>query len=946
MPVRPVSRLSPVALIALLHTAPAAAAELAPGFVEAPIAVGLDRAIQFAFDPSGTAWVVSQPGVVTRVDPDGFTAEVLDLTDEVNGEGNRGLIGVAVDPDFDWNGHIYLLYTVDPAYGEPDEGPRTAALGRLTRYTVLPGGEVDLGSRKVLLGDDAGLAFPMCSISHHVGHLDWGLDGALYISAGDGAHYDYYADYGQDLTTDDQGCESTFGADQDIGAFRSQAPFSLGGKILRVDPQTARGLPDNPLYTGDPDDAQSRIWASGLRNPYRFAVDPVTGHLWIGDVGEARYEELNFAAGGENFGWPCYEGPLSNTQYFAVKDLSFGCASIETGANPGPLTGPALAWHHSDAALLTPDDVADRLFTGSTSTAGDFSSPSWPGDWGDALFFADFIEGWIRAAVVDEVDVGDALVGEVVSVATFATDVPGPVAIRRHPISGDLVYLSVYTGALMQLSYDPRADQPPLVSLSAGPTEGSAPFRTTLSAAGSYDPEGTAITCTWALGDGRELSGCEVSPTWATSGAYVVTLTVTDATGQSSTETLPVLVDRSAPVATILAPVDGSEIGVPGAVTLRATATDDDHALSELSFSWTVYLQDDVRYFPSFYEFSGPETTVTLAGVDLDGYVRFELTVTDPDGLTDTVSTTVWPDNAAPAFTDPGPQVVTAGDKLTLQIQATDPDGDAVELGAVSLPAGAAFDGDSGAFSWTPTNAAAGQHRLRFRAIDVNAAPRSAELDVLVTVVPAAADTLTLDVTSDWGAGWCADLRWTNTTGAAAEDWTVVLGMAAPTLFAGWNGIFAEAPGGYVITPEWYNRSVADGDDLVIGMCGDGARPTSAELVLPGDEAGDPVDPDAFSVLVTYAEWGRWGPASCGDVSLTNSGDLPVDGWATTFTTPPGTQVGGFWVADIVELERGSYRAVDQGWNAWLAPQAGNSQIYGVCMDGSGVPTDFAFEAP
>ncbi|MFO0005442.1 MAG: cellulose binding domain-containing protein [bacterium] len=129
-------------------------------------------------------------------------------------------------------------------------------------------------------------------------------------------------------------------------------------------------------------------------------------------------------------------------------------------------------------------------------------------------------------------------------------------------------------------------------------------------------------------------------------------------------------------------------------------------------------------------------------------------------------------------------------------------------------------------------------------------------------------------------------------------------------------------------------------------MCGDGARPTSAELVLPGDEAGDPVDPDAFSVLVTYAEWGRWGPASCGDVSLTNSGDLPVDGWATTFTTPPGTQVGGFWVADIVELERGSYRAVDQGWNAWLAPQAGNSQIYGVCMDGSGVPTDFAFEAP
>src|SRR5262249_19721488 len=151
----------------------------------------------------------------------------------------------------------------------------TEAFGRLTRYTASAGGPniADPASRKVLLGKNWSTGPASLSNSHTIGCLRFGLDGSLFMSAGDGAL----------ITNVDAGGRNplAFGPGkldplEDIGAFRSQWIGSLAGKVLRLNPDTGGGLSSNPFYTGDASDNASRVWAYGLRNPFRFAVRPGT----------------------------------------------------------------------------------------------------------------------------------------------------------------------------------------------------------------------------------------------------------------------------------------------------------------------------------------------------------------------------------------------------------------------------------------------------------------------------------------------------------------------------------------------------------------------------------------------------------------------------------------------------------------------------------------------
>lgn len=245
-------------------------------FLGSPV-TGLDRPVDIAHagDASGRLFVVEQTGRI-RIVKNGAPMDTpfLDITGRTSCCGERGLLGVAFPPNYSQKGHFYVNYT--------DRSGNTV----VARYRVSGDPDVaDTNSEEIVLTVEQPYA------NHNGGQLAFGpRDGYLYIGTGDG------------------------GAAGDPEN-RAQDPTSLLGKMLRIDvetgnPQTYTVPTDNP-YVQTPG-YRDEIWALGLRNPWRFSFDSETGDLYIGDVGQNRYEEIDHqsasSAGGENYGWRIMEG--------------------------------------------------------------------------------------------------------------------------------------------------------------------------------------------------------------------------------------------------------------------------------------------------------------------------------------------------------------------------------------------------------------------------------------------------------------------------------------------------------------------------------------------------------------------------------------------------------------------------------------------------------------
>lgn len=292
------------------------------------------RPVGIHFDKDGRGYVWEQGGRVYIIDEQGekLPTPLINISEEVGNWGDHGLLGFALDPKFNINGYFYLLYVVDRHYlmnyGTPDYNPditieNQATMGRITRYTADPDNDFLTAipeSRKVLLGDEIGDGPPILIISHGIGTLAFGEDGSLLASCGEGASFQ---------TNDVGSAEETYfqqalddglmQPSEDVGAFRSQSLSSLKGKIWRLDPETGDGLASNPFYDpANPRSAASRVWALGLRNPFRFIVKAGTGehditsggpgHILVGDVGANLWEETTaITEAGSNLGWPNYE---------------------------------------------------------------------------------------------------------------------------------------------------------------------------------------------------------------------------------------------------------------------------------------------------------------------------------------------------------------------------------------------------------------------------------------------------------------------------------------------------------------------------------------------------------------------------------------------------------------------------------------------------------------
>jgi glucose/arabinose dehydrogenase len=329
--------------LSLLYVFPLAA-QLPAGFTDELFTDEITTPVGIAFPDSHLVYVWEQDGRIEIFERGRkLGTPLLDLSEEVSGTADHGLLGLALHPDFRKNGYLYLSYVVDPHYllyfGSPEYDLQqlqtwNATIARVTRYQVDTSGfkSVLEGSRKVLIGDSINNGIPVLAPAHGIGGLDFGTDGTLLIGTGDGTtwvgNHTGGTDY-QEFGFDSLGkILGIIDALQDVGSLRSQMPDSYSGKILRIDPLTGSGIPGNPFYDPqNPNAARSRVWALGFRSPFRLRVQPGSGEedpalakpgiIFVGDVGSNQFEELNVVTGpGQNFGWPLYEGMSINSGFY------------------------------------------------------------------------------------------------------------------------------------------------------------------------------------------------------------------------------------------------------------------------------------------------------------------------------------------------------------------------------------------------------------------------------------------------------------------------------------------------------------------------------------------------------------------------------------------------------------------------------------------------------
>jgi len=344
-------------LAAALGIAPSGArAALPTGFADEVVTSGLSQPASFAFLPDGRTLVVEQATRRIRlIVGAGFGAtDPLHTIADVNTSGTeRGLLGIAVDPGYPARPYLYVYFS--------HSGTSTNYVSMFALTGDLEDGtstnlQVDAGSRFDILTD-----IPDNASNHNGGTLRFGPDGALYASLGD-----------------------------DADRCAAQTTTSLKGVILRLSVASLPGagsgppakstlVPSGNPFSG-PNDNERLSFAQGLRNPFRFQIDPLTGALFIADVGETEFEEASRGTGGENFGWPFREGPVIRTPA--------GCS--EPGGPGGSSYDPPITYY--DRTGFTAAIIGAGLYRQADYPFDLSFPPEYDGDY----FFAEYYQGFLR----------------------------------------------------------------------------------------------------------------------------------------------------------------------------------------------------------------------------------------------------------------------------------------------------------------------------------------------------------------------------------------------------------------------------------------------------------------------------------------------------------------------------------------------------------------------
>lgn len=548
-----------------------------------------------AFTPDGRLLITRQTGQL-RVYQGGalLTTPALTVT-PLCSQSERGLLGVAVDPDFATNNFIYLYYTVD----------KGTCYNRVSRFVLPPTNVIAPASEVVLLDNIRSTAG-----NHNGGDLNFGKDGHLYVSVGDGG-----SDY-----------QSPFGSGGSNQAARNVN--TLIGKILRI---TRDGAvpPDNPwLGAGTAScktaDAAAGVrcqetYAWGLRNPFRFAMDPgaLDVRFFINDVGQNAWEEIDLGQKGADYGWNCREGAHVNSS-----------SGSKCSPTPPALVDPLYEYPHGSCGSITGGAFVPKGF--------------WPAAHDGHYIYSDYNCGQLFELKES---------GGVYTASGFATGPGSAVHLEFGPYAGGVgLYYTNYTGGgeIRVIHYTGSGNRAPSAAVSANPLSGGAPLLVTFDATGSSDPDGDALTYLWTFGDGSpdvETSTVTTGHTYVAGGTYQAVLRAKDPSGALSDPVAVVLnVGNTPPVPSIGAPLPGDLFRVGQAVTLSGSALDaEDGALADGQLTWNVLLHHDAHTHPFLTDALGNDIVLTApAPEDLaaaeTSYLEIRLTATDSFGAQTTVT--------------------------------------------------------------------------------------------------------------------------------------------------------------------------------------------------------------------------------------------------------------------------------------------------------------------
>lgn len=598
------------------------AASLPTGFTESQVATGLRQPTAMAFAPDGRLFVCEQGGAL-RVIKNGSLLSAPFLSVTVSSSGERGLLGIAFDPNFETNHFVYVYYTATTP----------AIHNRLSRFVA--NGDVAVGGSETQL-----LNLPnLSATNHNGGALHFGNDGKLYIGVGENA----------------------------VGS-NAQSTNTILGKILRINADAS--IPsDNPFFNSTTGNNRM-IWAMGLRNPFTFAFDRTNGTLFINDVGQNTWEEINRGRAGANYGWPTTEGATNDSRF----------------------VGPIYTYNHSSGTC--------------SIVGGTFYRPEtqqFPSLYTGKYFFGDYCAGWIRM-----LDPSNA------TATTFATGISSLVDLRVST-DGSLYYLSRGANSTSGMVSRIRFSQSPAISAHPQSQTVSAGQAVTF----SVTANGTApLSYQWQRND-VNIAGATSSTLAITAGTgdngatYRVIVTNGSGTATSNRATLTVnaTANPNAPTATITEPTEGTLFSGGQVIRFAGTASDvEDGVLGASSFTWEVVLHHDTHVHPFF----GPTSGITSGSVTIptEGetssniFYRIHLRVTDSGGKTTEVTRDILPRKVDLTFaTNPAGLTLTLdGQPLTTPATVSSVVGMTRTIGVVS-PQSA--NGQSWGFqSWSDGGAA------------------------------------------------------------------------------------------------------------------------------------------------------------------------------------------------------------------------------------------------